>query len=70
MDHRPPYSPSRDLCTETLNVGVPLDLKRALTDAARREGKSVAHVVREAVADALERGTHGQQDATDRRGTR
>ena len=55
MDHRQPYSPSRDLCTETLNVGVPLDLKRALTAAARREGRSVASVVREAVADAIQR---------------
>lgn len=71
MDHRPPYSPSRDLCTETLNVGVPLDLKRAIADAARREGKSVAGLVRDAVADALERGSHGPQEPTaNRRGAR
>ncbi|WP_342108437.1 hypothetical protein [Methylobacterium sp. SI9] len=66
-----PYSPSRDLCTENLYVGVPLDLKRAVADAARREGKSVASKVREAVADALERGCHSAQEpATDRRGAR
>lgn len=39
-------------------------MKRAITDAARREGKSVASVVREAVADALERGSHGSQEPT------
>lgn len=71
MIHRPSYSPSRDLCTENLHVGVPLDLKRALTDVARREGKSVSSVVRDAVADALERGGHGSQGtAADRRGVR
>lgn len=56
MVHHPPYSPLRDLCTENLHVGVSFYLKRALTDAARREGKSVASVVREAVEEAIERG--------------
>ncbi|GEN01727.1 ribbon-helix-helix protein, CopG family [Methylobacterium radiotolerans] len=70
MVHRPPYLPSRDLLTENLQVGVPLDLKRALTDAARREGKSVASVVREAVADALGHGDRPQDPAGARREVR
>ena len=70
MIHRPAYSPSRDLCTENLHVGVPLDLKRALTDVARREGKSVASVVREAVADVVEHSARSQEPAASRRGVR
>lgn len=70
MINRPGYSPSRDLCTENLHVGVPLDLKRALTDVARREGKSVASVVREAVADVVEHGARSQEPAVSRRGVR
>jgi len=62
MDHRPAYLPSRDLLTENLHVGVPRDLKRALADVARREGKSVASVVRDAVADTLERAGHSSQE--------
>lgn len=70
MDHRPAHLPSRDLLTENLHVGVPRDLKRALTDVARKEGKSVSSVVREAVTDALGRGDRPQDHTTDRRGAR
>lgn len=60
MVHHLPYSPSRDLCSEDLRVGVPLDMKRALADAARREGRSVSAIVRQAVTDALGGGQLGE----------
>ena len=45
-------------------------MKRALTDVARREGKSVASVVREAVADVVEHGARSQEPAAGRPGVR
>lgn len=45
-------------------------MKRALTDVARREGKSVASVVREAVADVVEHSARSQEPAASRRGVR
>ena len=55
MLRRPPYSPARDLVTETVRVGLPLDTKAALAKAAHRAGKSVSGFAREAVEEALER---------------
>lgn len=52
ISHRP-YLPSRDLVTEVVRVGVPLDTKRALVEAARRNGVSVSGLVREAVQDRI-----------------
>lgn len=48
-------SPPPDLLTESLHVGVSLDVKRKLEAVARREDRSVASVVRRAVADAIGR---------------
>ncbi len=56
MLRRPPYSPSRDLVTESVRVGLPLDSKDALTKAAQRAGMSVSGFAREAVEEAIERG--------------
>ena len=55
MLRRPAYRPDRDLATETVRVAVSLDIKEALADAARRAGKSVSGIVREAVEDVIER---------------
>lgn len=55
MLRRPAYLPSRDLATETVRVSVSLDTKEALAHAARRAGKSVSGIVREAVEDVIER---------------
>lgn len=55
MIRHPPYCPSRDLITETINVGLPLDTKRALTDAARRAGKPMSALVRDAVETVIDR---------------
>jgi predicted DNA-binding protein len=60
MLRRPPYSPSRDLVTESVRVGLPLDTKDALTKAARRAGKSVSGFAREAVEEAIARGTRSK----------
>jgi predicted DNA-binding protein len=55
MLRRPPYVPHRDLLTETVRVGVPIETKEALERAARRAGKSVSGFAREAVEDAIAR---------------
>lgn len=55
MLRRPAFRPDRDLATETVRVAVSLDIKEALADAARRAGKSVSGIVREAVEDVIER---------------
>lgn len=55
MIDRPPLRPTSSLLSETLHVGVSFDTKRALTEAARRAGKPVAALVREAVEEAVER---------------
>jgi len=46
-------TPPPDLLTESINVGISIDTKRKLEAVARREDRSVASVVRRAVADAI-----------------
>jgi hypothetical protein len=55
MNDRPIFPrTSRDLLTEHVRVGVTFETKQALNEAARRAGKSVAVIVREAVEQAVE----------------
>lgn len=64
MLRRPSYSPSRDLVTETVRVGLPLETKDALTKAARRAGKSASAFAREAVEDAIDRAARPTKGTT------
>ena len=50
---RQTYRPSRDLITESVRVGLPLDTKKALAKAARRAGRPVSALVRDAVEDVI-----------------
>lgn len=45
---------SQDLLTEHVRVGITHDTKVALTEAAKRAGKPVSALVREAVESAVE----------------
>lgn len=55
MSTRPSYRPTRDLIVETVRVGVPIETKEALTEAARRAGTSASAFARKAVEDAIRR---------------
>jgi hypothetical protein len=58
MIERPAFPrATRDLLTEQVRVGITHDTKVALTEAARRTGKPVAVLVREAVEQAVENTT-------------
>jgi predicted DNA-binding protein len=54
IDRSPFPRTSRDLLTEHVRVGVTFETKQALNEAARRAGKPVAVLVREAVEQAVE----------------
>ena len=60
MIRRPTFGQADRLLTETLRIAVPLNVKTALTAAARRRGTSVAGIVREAVEHELTRSEPGR----------
>lgn len=52
---RPRLDQADRIASERLQVAVPLNLKTALADTARRQGKSVSGLMREAAEDVVER---------------
>jgi predicted DNA-binding protein len=54
IDRSPFPRATRDLLTEHVRVGVTFETKQALAEAARRAGKPVSVLVREAVESAVE----------------
>uniref|UniRef100_UPI003F884E31 ribbon-helix-helix protein, CopG family n=1 Tax=Methylobacterium sp. NMS12 TaxID=3079766 RepID=UPI003F884E31 len=53
---RPRLDQADRIASERLQIAVPLNLKTALADMARRQGKSVSGLMREAAEDVVERG--------------
>ena len=53
----PPLLPHKVLRTEEVRVAVPLSVKQALAATARRRGKTMSGLVREAIEGAVTDGT-------------
>jgi hypothetical protein len=50
---RPRFDQADRLATESVKVGLPLNLKNALADEARRRGTSMSGLLREAAQQAV-----------------